>query len=75
MKLVFSMQVLHVYLFLVPEIRKKNFFFAGGGEGCVCVCVCGGGGGGGGAQHQLQQWAKYWYSIVWDVLTQSIYKG
>ena len=36
-----------------------------------------GGGGGGGAQvqHQLQQWAKYWYSIVWDVLTQSIYKG
>ena len=37
----------------------------------------GGGGGGGGAQvqHQLQQWAKYWYSIVWDVLTQSIYKG
>ena len=35
----------------------------------------GGGGGGGGArvQHQLQQWAKYWYSIVWDVLTQSIY--
>ena len=39
--------------------------------------VGGGGGGGGGAQvqHQLQQWAKYWYSIVWDVLTQSIYKG
>ena len=42
----------------------------------------GGGGGGGGegglqlqVQHQLQQWAKYWYSIVWDVLTQSIYKG
>ena len=32
MKLVFSMQVLHVYLFLVPEIRKKNFFFAGSGE-------------------------------------------
>ena len=70
MKLVFSMQVLHVYLFLVPEISKKNFFFAGSGEG-------GGGWGGGGAQvqHQLQQWAKYWYSIVWDVLTQSIYKG
>ena len=34
MKFVFSMQVLHVYLFLVPEIRKKNFFFfAGSGEG------------------------------------------
>ena len=36
MKLVFSMQVLHVYLFLVPEIRKKNFFFCwewGGGGG------------------------------------------
>ena len=63
------MQVLHVYLFLVPEIKKTNFFFAGSGEG--------GGGGGVGAlvQHQLQQWAKYWYSIVWDVLTQSIYKG
>ena len=42
MKLVFSMQVLHAYLFLVPEIRKKNFFFAGSGEGL--------GGGGGGAQ-------------------------
>ena len=69
MKLVFSMQVLHVYLFLVPEIRKKNFFFDGRGGG--------GGGVGGGAQvqHQVQQWAKYWYSIVWDVLTQSIYKG
>ena len=43
--------------------------------------VGGGGGGGGGGgnvalvQHQLQQWAKYWYGIVWDVLTQSIYKG
>ena len=42
--------------------------------------VGGGGWGGwgeGGAQvqHQLQQWAKYWYSIVWDVLTQSTYKG
>ena len=58
MKLVFSMQVLHVYLFLVPEIRKKNFFLLGGGGG--------GGGGGTGAtstsamaqvQHQLQQWA------------------
>ena len=38
----------------------------------------GGGGGGWGAaqvQHQLQQWAKYGYSIVWDVLTQSIHKG
>ena len=33
MKLVFSMQVLHVYLFLVPEIRKKPSFFAGRGEG------------------------------------------
>ena len=36
MKLVFSMQVLHVYLFLVPEIRKKNTFFCwkwGGGGG------------------------------------------
>ena len=33
------------------------------------------GGGGAQVQHQLQQWAKYWYSIVWDVLTQSIYKG
>ena len=65
MKLVFSMQVLHVYLFLVPEIRKKNFFFAGSG----------GPGEGAQVQHQLQQWAKYWYSIVWDVLTQSIYKG
>ena len=32
------MQVLHVYLFLVPEIKKTNFFFAGSGEG-------GGGGG------------------------------
>ena len=42
MKLVFSMQVLHVYLFLVPEIRKKTFFFAGSGER-------GGGGGGTGA--------------------------
>ena len=71
MKLVFSMQVLHVYLFLVPEIRKKTFFFAGSGE------WGGGGGVGGGAQvqHQLQQWAKYWYSIVWDVLKQTIYKG
>ena len=70
MKLVFSMQVLHVYLFLVPEIRKKNFFLLGVGRG-------GGGGWGVGAQvqHQLQQWAKYWYSNVWDVLTQSIYKG
>ena len=60
------MQVLHVYLFLVPEIRfkKKFFFFAGSGEGV-----------GAQVQHQLQQWAKYWYSIVWDVLTQSIYKG
>ena len=29
--------------------------------------------GGAQVQHQLQQWAKYWYSIVWDVLTQSIY--
>ena len=41
--LVFSMQVLHVYLFLVPEIRKKNFFLLGVGRG-----VGGGGGGGGG---------------------------
>ena len=40
MKLVFSMQVLHVYLFLVPEIRKKKLFFLLG--------VGGGGGGGGG---------------------------
>ena len=63
MKLVFSMQVLRVYLFLIPEIRKKNFFF------------CWEWGGGAQVQHQLQQWAKYWYSIVWDVLTQSIYKG
>ena len=62
------MLVLHVYLFLVPEIRKK-LFFAGSGEG-VGVGV-----GGAQVQHQLQQWAKYWYSIVWDVLTQSIYKG
>ena len=61
------MQVLHVYLFLVPEIRKKNFFFAGSGEGGRGVWAQ--------VQHQLQQWAKYWYSIVWDVLTQSIYKG
>ena len=69
MKLVFSMQVLHVYLFLVPEIRKKNLLGVGSG-------VCGGvGGGWAQVQHQLQQWAKYWYSIVWDVLTQSIYKG
>ena len=65
------MQVLHVYLFLVPEIRKINFFFAGSGEGGGGV----GGGWGAQVQHQLQQWAKYWYSIVWDVLTQSIYKG
>ena len=73
MKLVFSMQVLHVYLFLVPEIRKKKLFFLlGVGRG---VGVGGGGGGGAQVQHQLQQWAKYWYSIVWDVLTQSIYKG
>ena len=42
MKLVFSMQVLHVYLFLVPEIRKKNFFFDGRG----------GGGGGWGVGHR-----------------------
>ena len=27
------MQVLHVYLFLVPEIREKKTFFAGSGEG------------------------------------------
>ena len=67
MKLVFSMHVLYVYLFLVPE----NFFLLGVGRVCVCVCV-GGGGGGAQVQHQLQQWAKYWYSIVWDVLTQSI---
>ena len=33
MKLVFSMQVLHVYLFLVPEIRKKTFFLLGVGSG------------------------------------------
>ena len=59
------MQVLHVYLFLVPEIRKKNFFCR----------EWGGVGVGPQVQHQLQQWAKYWYSIVWDVLTQSIYKG
>ena len=71
MKLVFSMQVLHVYLFLVPEIRKKKLFFLLGVGRGVGV----GGGGGAQVQHQLQQWAKYWYSIVWDVLTQSIYKG
>ena len=41
MKLVFSMQVLHVYLFLVPEIRKKKLFFCwewgagGGGTGAT----------------------------------------
>ena len=39
--LVFSMQVLHVYLFLVPEIRKKTLFFllgmgGGGGGGDRC---------------------------------------
>ena len=36
MKLVFSMQVLHVYLFLVPEIRKKKIFCWewGGGHRC-----------------------------------------
>ena len=28
-----SMQVLHVYLFLVPEIRKKNFLLLGVGRG------------------------------------------
>ena len=33
------MQVLHVYLFLVPEIRKKTFFLLGVGKGV------GGGGG------------------------------
>ena len=66
--LVFSMQVLHVYLSLVPEIRiKKLFFLLGVGKG--------GGGGVAQVQHQLQQWAKYLYSIVWDVLTQSICKG
>ena len=27
------MQVLHVYSFLVPEIRKTNVVFAGSGEG------------------------------------------
>ena len=27
------MQVLHVYLFLVPEIRKKTFFLLGVGRG------------------------------------------
>ena len=47
------------------QCRKSNNF-AGSGEG---------GGVGAQVQHQLQQWAKYWYSIVWDVLTQSIYKG
>ena len=40
------MQVLHVYLFPVPEIRKKNFF-AGSGVG-----------GGAQVQHQIQQWAR-----------------
>ena len=41
------MQVLHVYLLLVPEIRKKKktFFFAGSGE-------WGEGGGGGGGGHR-----------------------
>ena len=39
------MQVLHVYLFLVPEIRKKNFFLLGVGRGW-------GGGGGGGGGHR-----------------------
>ena len=38
------MQVLYVYLFLVPEIRKQKLFFAGSGEG--------GGGGGGGGEHR-----------------------
>ena len=33
------------------------------------------GGEGAQVQHQLQQWAKYWYSIVWDMFTQCIYKG
>ena len=58
-----------------PEFRGERC------HTCPRVGWGGGGGGGGGAgtaqvQHQLQQWAKYWYSIVvWDVLTQSIYKG
>ena len=43
------MQVQHVYLFLVPEIRKKPFFLLGVGRGM---------GGGAQVQHQLQQWAK-----------------
>ena len=47
MKLVFSMQVLHVYLFLVPEIRKKNLFFGwereggGGGTGATSTSAMG----------------------------------
>ena len=71
-------------IFLVPEIRKKNFFLlgvgrgvggrVGGGEG-VGGRVGGWVGGGAHVQHQLQRCANYWYSIVWDVLTQSIYKG
>ena len=45
--------------------RAVSHLPQGGGVG-----VGGGGGGGGGAQVQHQL-----YSIVWDVLTQSIYKG
>ena len=41
------MQVLHVYLFLVPEIRIKKLFFV------CCKWVGGrGGGGGGGGGHR-----------------------
>ena len=43
MKVVFSIQVLHVYLFLVPEIRKKKILL---GVGRGMGGGCGGGGGG-----------------------------
>ena len=66
----FSMQVLHVYLFLVPEIRKKNFFLLGVGRG-----VGGGGWGGGGGHRCNINFSNGQSNIVWDVLTQSIYKG
>ena len=61
-------------LFMVIHVIYKHQNSA---ESGVAPAPGWGGGVGGGAQvqHQLQLWAKYWYSIVWDVLTQSIYKG
>ena len=64
---------------MITNVSKENNLGPGDkpefrGERCR-TCPRVGGGGVAQVQHQLQQWAKYWYSIVWDVLTQSIYKG